>query len=73
MTMYNEITDDTVKDAVSTLRALFPPKVMYNELVLNGAAGDESHTIDGDDLATACYSLEIIYYWILHEKNISDD
>lgn len=46
------------REAVAYLRAVFPGSGEFDQLVAEGARGDEVHTITGDDLAGACHYLQ---------------
>lgn len=51
---------DSAMDSVKYLLDVFPSRKLFNELVNEGARGDEVHTITGDDLAGACWALNDI-------------
>jgi Na+-transporting NADH:ubiquinone oxidoreductase subunit NqrA len=51
---------DSAMESVKYLRDVFPGDTVFNRLVDEGAYGDETHTISGDDLAGACWALKDI-------------
>jgi hypothetical protein len=51
------MTEDEIIEALSYINGVFPPAAVYDRLVEEGAYGDETHTIQGDDLAGACWHL----------------
>lgn len=51
---------DSATESVQYLLSVFPGRKIFQELVDEGARGDEVHTITGDDLAGACWALNNI-------------
>lgn len=48
---------EDILESLEYIRAVFPVRILFDDLVKNGPIGDEVHTIDGDDLAGACWHL----------------
>lgn len=52
------MTDEEIREALTYIRGVLPPKRLFDDLVKNGASGHEEHVLAGDDLAGACWELD---------------
>lgn len=53
-----EIEDIT--DSIAYLRGVFPPGYKFDALVNGDPVENDSHVINGDDLASACHHLDML-------------
>lgn len=49
--------EQEIRESLTYIRGVFPASYIFDDLIENGARGDEVHHIDGDDLAGACWHL----------------
>jgi hypothetical protein len=66
------MSHDEIIESLTYIQDVFPAQSIFDELVENGAGGDEIHNITGDDLAGACWHLNRLWTYFANQPSPTD-